>query len=39
MEPGAALPLDRINALEEAHSRGISCLVSMEPVIYPDSDF
>ena len=23
MEPGAALPLDCINALEEAHSRGI----------------
>ena len=32
-EPGAALPADRIAALKEAHSRGISTWVSLEPVI------
>ena len=35
-EPGAALPADRIKALEEAHNRGIQTWVSIEPVIYPD---
>ncbi len=34
-EPGAALPADRIAALEEAHNRGIHTWVSFEPVIYP----
>ena len=35
-EPGAALPKDRIKALEEAHNRGIQTWVSMEPVLDPD---
>ena len=35
-EPGAALPLDRIAVLKEAHSRGIHTWVSIEPVMYPD---
>lgn len=33
-EPGAALPEERINVLEEAHKRGIRTWVSCEPVIY-----
>ena len=32
-EPGAAWPLDRIRALQEAHRRGIPTWVSLEPVI------
>jgi len=35
-EPGAALPGDRIAALEEAHKQKIRTCVSIEPVIYPD---
>lgn len=35
-EPGAALPLDRIVVLKEAHRCGIRTWVSMEPVIYPE---
>jgi len=34
-EPGAALPIERIHALELAHERGIETWVSFEPVIYP----
>lgn len=34
-EPGAALPADRIEALRQAHSRGIETWVSLEPVIDP----
>ncbi|TFH54024.1 MAG: DUF3987 domain-containing protein [Methanothrix sp.] len=34
-EPGAALPGDRIEALRQAHERGIKTWVSMEPVIDP----
>lgn len=32
-EPGAALPVDRIGSLEDAHERGIPTWVSLEPVI------
>jgi len=35
-EPGAALPEDRIEALKEAHNRGIHTWASVEPVIYPE---
>jgi hypothetical protein len=35
-EPGAAMPADRIKALEEAHNLGIQTWVSMEPVLDPD---
>ncbi len=35
-EPGAAMPEARVNALEEAHKRGIETWVSFEPVIYPE---
>lgn len=35
-EPFAARPIERINVLEEAHSRGIETWVSLEPVIYPE---
>ena len=35
-ERGAALPLDRIAALQEAHSRGIHTWVSIEPVMYTE---
>ncbi len=35
-EPGAALPGERLAALEEAHSRGIPTWASLEPVIDPD---
>lgn len=38
-EPNAALPLDRITALREAHERGIETWVSFEPVIYPEDTF
>lgn len=34
-EPGAALPADRIEALRQAHERGIKTWVSLEPVIDP----
>jgi DNA repair photolyase len=34
-ESGAGLPMERINALKEAHKRGIETWVSFEPVIYP----
>lgn len=36
-EPGAALPSDRIAALERAHGMGIETWVSLEPVIDPDA--
>lgn len=35
-EPGAALPESRIEALKEAHSRGIRTWVNFEPVLYPE---
>lgn len=35
-EPLAALPRERIEALKEAHDRGVYTWVSMEPVLYPD---
>ncbi|MDF0594298.1 radical SAM protein [Methanotrichaceae archaeon M04Ac] len=35
-EPGAALPDDRLRALEEAHKRGIETWASLEPVIEPE---
>ncbi|MFH1088210.1 MAG: radical SAM protein [Chloroflexota bacterium] len=34
-EPGATLPMERIESLIEAHIRGIKTWVSLEPVIYP----
>lgn len=34
-EPGAALPIDRMKSLEDAHARGIPTWVSLEPVIEP----
>ena len=34
-EPGAALPIDRMKSLEDAHERGIPTWVSLEPVIDP----
>ncbi len=34
-EPGAALPIDRMKSLEDAHARGIPTWVSLEPVIDP----
>ena len=36
MEPAAALPADRLEALRLAHERGIGTWVSFEPVIDPD---
>lgn len=36
-EPGAALPEDRIAALERAHGIGLETWVSLEPVIDPDA--
>ena len=36
-EPGAALPDDRIAALERAHSLGLETWVSLEPVVDPDA--
>jgi hypothetical protein len=38
-EPVAALPSERIKALEEAHKIGIETWVSFEPVIYPQQTF
>ena len=35
-EPHAAVPIDRIANLREAHRFGIETWVSLEPVIYPD---
>ena len=35
-EINAALPSERIEALREAHNRGIETWVSFEPVIYPE---
>jgi DNA repair photolyase len=35
-EPGAALPADRIDALKQAHERGIETWVCLEPVIKPE---
>ena len=34
-EPGARLPWDRMNAIREAHARGIRTWVSLEPVLDP----
>jgi len=34
-EPGAALPIDRMKSLDDAHERGIPTWVSLEPVIDP----
>lgn len=34
-EPGAALPQDRIDALKEAHKRGIRTWAVLEPVLNP----
>ena len=34
-EPGAALPIDRMLSLDDAHKRGIPTWVSLEPVIDP----
>ena len=34
-EPGAALPQDRIEALKEAHNRGIRTWAVLEPVLDP----
>ena len=34
-EPGAALPIDRMKSLDDAHKRGIPTWVSLEPVIDP----
>lgn len=34
-EPGAALPVDRMKSLDDAHKRGIPTWVSLEPVIDP----
>jgi DNA repair photolyase len=36
-EPGASLPEERIEALRDAHSRGLSTWVSLEPVIDPEA--
>ena len=36
-EPGAALPGDRLEALQEAHRRDIPTWVSLEPVLDPES--
>jgi DNA repair photolyase len=38
-EPGAAVPRERIDALQEAHHRGIETWVSFEPVIFPEDTF
>ncbi len=38
-EPGAALPGERIEALREAHERGIETWVSFEPVIAPEMTY
>jgi DNA repair photolyase len=38
-EPGAALPGDRIAALEKAHGLGLKTWVSLEPVINPAAVF
>lgn len=35
-EPGAALPADRIDALRQAHNRGIETWAVLEPVIVPE---
>ncbi len=35
-EPHAALPAERIDALRQAHNRGIETWVSFEPTIYPE---
>jgi len=35
-EPGAALPSNRIEAIRQAHARGIETWVSLEPVLGPD---
>lgn len=35
-EPGAALPEDRFDTLDELHNNGIRTWASMEPVIYPE---
>jgi len=34
-EPGAAMPSDRLSALEQFHNVGIKTFASMEPVIFP----
>lgn len=36
IEPGAALPFDRMSAIRQAHARGIETWLSLEPVIYPE---
>ena len=38
-EPGAANPMERIEALKQAHLRGIETWVSFEPVIFPQETF
>ena len=38
-EPGAATPMDRIAALRQAKSAGISTWVSLEPVIDPEAAY
>lgn len=35
-EPGAALPVERINSLYRAHGKGIRTWISLEPVLYPE---
>ncbi len=35
-EPKAALPIERIEALQKAHDKGIETWVSFEPVLYPE---
>jgi DNA repair photolyase len=35
-EPGAAVPMDRRNAIFTAHEQGIKTWVSLEPVLYPE---
>lgn len=36
MEPGAAIPMERLYVLQQAHARNIETWASMEPVIDPD---
>ncbi len=38
-EPHASSPQERIDALKEAHSKGIETWVSFEPMIYPEETF
>jgi len=36
-EPGAALPVERMGNLRQAHELGLETWVSCEPVIYPEA--